>query len=123
MKKLYVGNLSFKATEDDMRNLFSQFGEVVSAKIVMDRDTGRSKGFGFVEMADDGAAETAIGQLDDYEGVAAEADEVQLYRRELTEAYVNGETIPAWVYWFCCDVSGKPLIPSGDMMEYMNKKK
>ncbi len=65
----------------------------------------------------------AIGQLDDYEGVAAEADEVQLYRRELTEAYVDGQTIPAWIYWFCCDVSGKPLIPSGDMMEYMNQKK
>lgn len=65
----------------------------------------------------------AIGQLDDYEGVAAEADEVQLYRREITEAYVNDQPIPAWVYWYCCDISGKPLIPSGDLMDYMNKKK
>ena len=70
MKKLYVGNLPFKATEADLRTMFSQFGEVSSAKIVTDRDDGRSKGFGFIEMADDAAAEAAVAQLDgqEYEG-------------------------------------------------------
>lgn len=65
----------------------------------------------------------AIGQLDDYEGVSVEQDEVQLYRRELTEAEINGQTVPAWIYWFNGDVSGKPVITSGDMMEYLNSKK
>ena len=61
--KMYVGNLSFKTTEDDLRELFSQHGEVTSASIVMDRDTGRSRGFGFVEMSDDSAANAAITAL------------------------------------------------------------
>lgn len=66
----------------------------------------------------------AIGQLDDYEGVSVEADEVQLYRREITEVYIDGKVTHAWIYWYNGDVSGKPLIPSGDLMEYMaNKKK
>lgn len=61
--KMYVGNLSFKTTEDDLRELFGQHGEVSSASIVMDRDTGRSRGFGFVEMNDDAAANAAITAL------------------------------------------------------------
>ena len=60
MKKLYVGNLPFSTTEDDLRDLFSQHGEVASASIVMDRETGRSRGFGFVEMANDADAQSAI---------------------------------------------------------------
>jgi RNA recognition motif-containing protein len=54
MKKLYVGNISFQTTEDELREVFSQFGTVTSAQVVMDRDTGRSRGFAFVEMADGG---------------------------------------------------------------------
>jgi RNA recognition motif-containing protein len=53
-KKLYVGNLSFNTTAEDLRQAFSQFGSVTSASVVADRDTGRSRGFGFVDM-DDGA--------------------------------------------------------------------
>ncbi|MEN1705761.1 MAG: RNA-binding protein, partial [Planctomycetota bacterium] len=53
MKKLYVGNLPFDATDQDLRELFEQFGEVLSAQIVMDRETGRSRGFGFVEIEAD----------------------------------------------------------------------
>jgi RNA recognition motif-containing protein len=53
-KNLYVGNLSFSTTSDDLRTAFSQFGTVQSASVVMDRDTGRSRGFGFVEMSDGG---------------------------------------------------------------------
>jgi len=53
-KNLYVGNLSFSTTSDDLRTVFGQFGTVQSASVVMDRETGRSRGFGFVEMADGG---------------------------------------------------------------------
>ena len=55
-KKLYVGNLSFNTTADDLRQAFSPFGSVTSASVVADRDTGRSRGFGFVEMDDGGDA-------------------------------------------------------------------
>ena len=61
--KLYVGNLPFSATDDGLRELFEQAGAVESARIITDRDTGRSKGFGFVEMGNDQEAQTAIGAL------------------------------------------------------------
>jgi RNA recognition motif-containing protein len=60
---IYVGNLSFKTTEDELENLFSQFGQVNKVNIIQDRETGRSRGFGFVEMEPDGASE-AISSLD-----------------------------------------------------------
>lgn len=50
--KIYIGNLSFRSTEDDLHNLFSDYGTVDSVRIILDRDTGRSRGFGFVEMSD-----------------------------------------------------------------------
>lgn len=59
-KKLYVGNLSYSTTETQIRELFAQAGEVTEVTIIMDRDTGRSKGFGFVQMAEDSAAQEAI---------------------------------------------------------------
>jgi len=59
-KKLYVGNLPFNANDDSLNEIFSQAGSVQSAKIIMDRDTGRSKGFGFVEMSSDQEAADAI---------------------------------------------------------------
>jgi len=61
--KLYVGNLSYKTTEDSLRTMFGEFGEVESATVITDRDSGRSKGFGFVEMATDQAATAAITAL------------------------------------------------------------
>jgi RNA recognition motif-containing protein len=63
--RLYVGNLSYSVTDDTLEALFAQYGPVKSAQVVMDRDTGRSKGFGFVEMADDNAAREAIKGLND----------------------------------------------------------
>lgn len=59
-RKLYVGGLSYSTTEQALRDLFSQAGNVDTAAIIMDRDTGRSKGFGFVEMANDQEAQSAI---------------------------------------------------------------
>lgn len=61
---LYVGNLSYQTMDDDLHNAFAAYGEVSSAKIIMDRETGRSKGFGFVEMPNDDEAEAAIKALD-----------------------------------------------------------
>jgi RNA recognition motif-containing protein len=61
--KLYVGNLSYSTTEDDLRDLFSQAGVVKSATVITDRETGRSKGFGFVEMTTQAEAEKAISQF------------------------------------------------------------
>ncbi|MDX2130608.1 MAG: RNA-binding protein [Planctomycetota bacterium] len=63
MKKLYVGNLSFNTTESELREMFSQYGEVSSASLVMDRDTGRPRGFGFVEFVNDEHAQAAIAGL------------------------------------------------------------
>lgn len=62
-KKIYVGNLNYSTTEDTLRAQFSGFGEVLSVTVIKDRYTQQSKGFGFVEMADDAAAEQAIGGL------------------------------------------------------------
>lgn len=62
-KKIYVGNLSYNTYEDGLRQLFQSFGEVTSVKIITDRDSGSSKGFGFVEMSSDGEAQAAIAGL------------------------------------------------------------
>lgn len=62
-KKLYVGNINFKTTEDDLKELFSQHGTVVSAKIITDKFSGRSKGFGFVEMSSAEEAQKAMAAL------------------------------------------------------------
>ena len=61
---LYVGNLSYSVSESDLEKTFSKFGKVLKAKVIMDRDTGRSKGFGFVTMEDDQDAQDAIANLD-----------------------------------------------------------
>jgi RNA recognition motif-containing protein len=64
MMNIYVGNLPYSVTDDDLRTAFAEFGEVSTAKIIMDRYSGRSKGFGFVEMDNDTEAEEAIKSLD-----------------------------------------------------------
>ena len=66
-KKLYVGNLSYNVTNEALEQLFAEFGAVRSAEVIHDRDTGRSKGFGFVEMEDENAAREAINGLHEKE--------------------------------------------------------
>jgi gamma-glutamylcyclotransferase (GGCT)/AIG2-like uncharacterized protein YtfP len=64
----------------------------------------------------------AIAQLDDYEGVVVEKDEQPLYRREMADVYINDAIVPAWIYWYNGDLSGKPVISSGDILDYLKKK-
>ena len=66
-KKIYVGNLSFNTSEESLNDTFAHYGEVISAVIVTDRYTGRSRGFGFVEMEEESAADAAISALDGQE--------------------------------------------------------
>jgi len=76
-KKLYVGNLSFETTESDLKELFGQAGTVETVRIITDRDTGRSKGFGFVEMQDGG--DKAIAEMNgkDFKGRALTVNEAR----------------------------------------------
>ena len=78
-KKLYVGNLSFSSTEDELRDLFEQHGKVSSVNVITDRETGRSRGFGFVEMDEDSAANAAMEALDgrDFGGRNLRVNEAQ----------------------------------------------
>jgi RNA recognition motif-containing protein len=76
---LYVGNLPFDATEDELRELFEAHGEVVSAKVITDRETGRARGFGFVEMQNGADAQKAIQSLDgqDFKGRSMKVNEAK----------------------------------------------
>ena len=67
MTNIYVGNLSYDATEEDLRQAFSQYGEVASVNLIMDRETGRPRGFAFVEMANNDEAQNAIRNINDTE--------------------------------------------------------
>lgn len=76
---IYVANIPFKANDDELRALFEEFGEVQSAKIIMDKFTGRSRGFGFVEMPNDAEGQEAIAQLHDadFKGMALVVNEAR----------------------------------------------
>ncbi|MHC4910811.1 MAG: RNA recognition motif domain-containing protein [Planctomycetota bacterium] len=77
--KLYVGNLPFSATEAEIREVFSQYGEVGEVTLITDRETGRPRGFGFVEMRDDNGGREAIGALDgnDFGGRSLKVNEAR----------------------------------------------
>ena len=78
-KKLYVGNLAYGVTDSDLQQLFEPYGSVQSAQVIVDRDTGRSKGFGFVEMGSDQEAQAAIAALNgkEVEGRALTVNEAR----------------------------------------------
>lgn len=65
--KIYVGNLSYNVKDEDLTEIFKEYGEIASAKVITDKFTGRSKGFGFVEMPNDAEAQNAIKELNDAE--------------------------------------------------------
>jgi RNA recognition motif-containing protein len=79
MKKLFVGGLNWKTTDDGLHAAFAAFGEVSEAKVIMDRETGRSRGFGFVTFSDDAAAGKAIAEMNgkELEGRAIQVNEAQ----------------------------------------------
>jgi RNA recognition motif-containing protein len=85
-KKLFVGNLPYTMNDDQLRELFAEYGEVASASVIIDRATGRSKGFGFVELSDDAAADTAIAKAD--------GSEVEGRRLTVSEARPKTEFAP-----------------------------
>ncbi|HPS83987.1 MAG TPA: RNA-binding protein [Bacteroidales bacterium] len=76
---IYISNLSYRLKDEDLKSVFEEYGEVTSAKIIMDRETGRSKGFGFVEMPDDEAAAKAIKELHEatYDGKVISVNEAR----------------------------------------------
>ena len=90
-RKLYVGNLSFEASEDELREHFAQAGNPESVAIIKDRMTGRSRGFGFVEMSSDSEAAQAIEQLDgkDFKGRPLKINEARA-RESRSEGYSAG---------------------------------
>jgi RNA recognition motif-containing protein len=79
MKKLYVGNMPFSVTQEGLREMFAVFGEVTEVTVIMDRRSGRSKGFGFVTFSDDAAADKAIADMNgkDMEGRALTVSEAR----------------------------------------------
>ena len=74
------------------------------------------------DLKKEGEFEWAIEQLDDYEGLNPEEGEIQLYKRELAEVYYGNECTKAWIYWYNKDISGQPIIPSGDIFDYVTSK-
>ena len=78
-KNIYVGNLPFRTTEENVRDLFARYGGVQSVKLISDRETGKPRGFGFVEMDDDAAADEAIRALDgaEFEGRSLKVNEAK----------------------------------------------
>ena len=71
---------------------------------------------------DDGEFSWAIAKLDDYEGVFPEPGEQPLYRREIADIFINDAIVPAWIYWYNGDVANKPVVSSGDILDYMKNK-
>ena len=83
MKKLYVGNLPWSCTDRDLEDQFASFGKVLSARVITDRETGRSRGFGFVEIEEDEGAQRAMSELDgrDFNGRPLRVNEAQERQR------------------------------------------
>lgn len=84
MKKLFVGSLSWNTTENELESAFSRFGQITEAKVITDRNTGRSRGFGFVTFEEEGAADTAMSQMNGatLDGRAITVNEAQDKRRD-----------------------------------------
>jgi cold-inducible RNA-binding protein len=93
-QKLYVGNLSYNTTEEVLRTLFAEFGQIESVKVIIDRDTGRPKGFAFVEMATEEAAQAAIQALN---GKSIDGRQIRVDKaKPQTERREGGWDRPRW---------------------------
>ena len=90
--KLYVGNLSYSVTDDELRELFAPFGEPASVKVITDRDSGRSKGFGFVEFSDDAQAQAAMSALNgkEHTGRALTVNEARPRPESAGKSFASG---------------------------------
>ncbi len=90
--KIYVGNLSFNTSDDELRAAFAAYGEVISAQVITDRETRRSRGFGFVEIADDAAAQEAIRSLNgsDLDGRSLTVNEARPRRERSPRNFGGG---------------------------------
>ncbi|HZH36132.1 MAG TPA: RNA-binding protein [Flavisolibacter sp.] len=91
---IYVSNLSFNVQDEDLREFFTPYGEVSSAKVINDRETGRSRGFGFVEMSDDAASQKAIAELHEatVEGRTIKVMEAKAKEGKPTRDFNNGNS-------------------------------
>ncbi len=98
-KKLYVGNLDTSVSDSDLQQLFSPHGDIVSARVVMDRDTNQSKGFGFVEMATDVEAQAAIAALNgkEHDGKALKVNEAKPPKAKTAPAGAPAELASAYL--------------------------
>ena len=92
---MYVSNLSFHTTDDDLKNLFSQYGSVSSAKVIMDRESGRSRGFGFVEMGTESEGQTAMQALNNKE-VEGRAMSVSIAKEKVDRGNSGGGNNRRW---------------------------
>jgi RNA recognition motif-containing protein len=90
---IYVSNLSFAVQDEDLREFFAEYGEVSSAKVIMDKYTNRSKGFGFVEMPDDAAGQKAIAELD---GGMVEGRAIKVMLAKPREERSNNNSKPSY---------------------------
>lgn len=90
---IYVSNLSFNVNDDDLRGFFESYGEVTSAKVINDKFTGKSRGFGFVEMSDDAAAKKAISELD---GGMVEGRAIKVTEAKPREERSNSDRRPSF---------------------------
>jgi RNA recognition motif-containing protein len=90
--KLYVGGLAYATTNEELQDLFASFGEIASAEVIMDRATGRSKGFGFVSMVNDAEAQTAIEELNgkDFAGRTITVNEARPMEKREPRPYNGG---------------------------------
>ena len=95
---MYVSNLGFQVTNEELKSLFAKFGEVTSAKVVMDRETGRSRGFGFVEMPDEAASKQAMQELQgrEIEGRALSVSVAKAKEERSGGSYSQNKSYSKW---------------------------
>jgi len=116
----YISNYFHFVADAKVRGLLADLGEYPAAIPTEEERHITGELYHLKEESEFG---WAFGQLDDYEGVNAETGETPLYRRELVNVITEHKTVPAWIYWYNGDVAGKPVVESGDILQYIAEKK